>query len=140
MKNFKKGFTLIELLVVIAIVGLLSSVVLASLQNARLKAADAKIKESLATIRSEAALWEDDNDGSYTGLFDSGTKANAMYQSALAASGTTDGDARICDPENSLIKWYVIVRLRADNTKMWYVDDSGKSEQRDWNNIVLCTS
>jgi prepilin-type N-terminal cleavage/methylation domain-containing protein len=43
----QKGFTLIELLVVIAIIGLLTSVITASLNNSRAKARDAKRIEDL---------------------------------------------------------------------------------------------
>jgi prepilin-type N-terminal cleavage/methylation domain-containing protein len=52
----KKGFTLIELLVVIAIIGILSSVVLASLNTARNKGADAKVQSQMSGIRAAAEL------------------------------------------------------------------------------------
>lgn len=59
-----RGFTLIELLVVIAIIGVLSSVVLASLGTARNRAKDAAIKAAVRQMAAAAQL-EYTQTGSY---------------------------------------------------------------------------
>ena len=61
LKDTKKGFTLIELLVVIAIIGILSSVVLASLSTARQKSRDAKRISDLGQIQLALELFFDAN-------------------------------------------------------------------------------
>ncbi|HXK40397.1 MAG TPA: prepilin-type N-terminal cleavage/methylation domain-containing protein [Candidatus Paceibacterota bacterium] len=61
MKKSQKGFTLIELLVVIAIIGILSSVVLASLNSARRKSRDARRLADLQQIKLASELYFDAN-------------------------------------------------------------------------------
>lgn len=56
-----RGFTLIELLVVIAIIGLLASVVLASLNEARAKARDAQRISNVRQLQNVLYLYYDDN-------------------------------------------------------------------------------
>jgi prepilin-type N-terminal cleavage/methylation domain-containing protein len=60
-----RGFTLIELLVVIAIIGLLSSVILASLNTARAKGRDAARLQGMTSIRDAVELYASDHNGTY---------------------------------------------------------------------------
>jgi prepilin-type N-terminal cleavage/methylation domain-containing protein len=90
-----KGFTLIELLVVIAIIGILSSVVLASLNSARNKGADTAVRSNLAGARAQAELYYDANNNSYDGVCDNdagvgGVKTIfASVKAAAQATGIT---------------------------------------------------
>jgi type II secretion system protein G len=59
--NRYRGFTLIELLVVIAIIGLLASVILASLNSARTKARDAKRLSDMNQIQLALEMYYDSN-------------------------------------------------------------------------------
>lgn len=62
-KVLQRGFTLIELLVVIAIIGILASVVLASLSTARDKGTNAAIQQSVSNLRSQAEIIGNQPDG-----------------------------------------------------------------------------
>ena len=60
-----RGFTLIELLVVIAIIGILSSVVLASLNGARKKGRDARRVSDLKQVQLALEMYYDSNGSEY---------------------------------------------------------------------------
>lgn len=91
IKKAERGFTLIELLVVIAIIGILSSVVLASLNTARSRGADASIKSNLANARAEAELFYGTN-GTYVNVCNL-TGTNVIGDSVRAADLAFDNSA-----------------------------------------------
>src|SRR3989344_9028765 len=66
----KAGFTLIELLVVIAIIGILASVVLASLNSARKKSRDARRGSDIKEVQLALELHFDKNTSYPSGAFD----------------------------------------------------------------------
>lgn len=86
--SFKKnrGFTLIELLVVIAIIGILSSVVLASLNTSRNRGKDAAIKGTMKSIRIQSSLYYDDPSGGNRTYGMSGDCTGGMFADATIAA------------------------------------------------------
>ena len=94
----RAGFTLIELLVVIAIIGVLSSIVLASLNTARAKARIAKAQGEVDQIMKAITLLENDTNQwpGHKTIQDiqTGVSGNEMWNLSVPEAGlvATDGN------------------------------------------------
>ncbi len=95
----KKGFTLIELLVVIAIIGLLASIVLASLNAARIKGRDARRISDIEQINNAIQLYiHDFGHAPYLGA--ANCSASNLNASCGASSNNSSWDLLKTDLQN----------------------------------------
>ena len=132
--SLQKGFTLIELLVVIAIIGILSSVVLASLNTARAKGANAATKSNLNNARAQAELYYDSTGSSYASVCTAGTGIATMLAGAASSSGGTvdavyaniGATTKVTCHENGTA-WAIAAPLKSPDTGYWCVDSTGVS-------------
>ena len=154
MKNKNKtGFTLIELLVVIAIIGLLSSVVLASLNGARVKARDVNRAAEIKQLATVIQFYVNDNNGifpSNAGCLNGWCclghgNAGTCWTTASGYHGSTALDNSLSpkyiskipdDPLNNTSRYGDAYMYRIDNdvngtyaTLHWGVENSSPSSQ-----------
>jgi prepilin-type N-terminal cleavage/methylation domain-containing protein len=141
-KKFKSGFTLIELLVVVAVIGILASVVVAALNNAKNSSEDKAVATNLHTVVNQAELFFGDNGNSYLpaggATFSlgpcpsynaSGTdmlSKNKVLNDAIAEAARR-GSGNSCYNSSSL--WAVAVGLKSNTNSSWCVDNNGAGKQ-----------
>ena len=127
MNKKSKGFTIIELLVVVAIIAVLASIVLVNVTSYIAKGKDASIKANLATVRTNAAVFYDNqNPSTYAGFAAAGcvvTGSDTLFTTPRAAivnaGGTVDCAA------STASAWCAKSTLYVSGS--WCVDSTGFS-------------
>lgn len=153
IKNFKRGFTLIELLVAVAIVGILSAIVLYSVQDARNKSADAYIIQNLKTVQTQAEIYFQKNKSYFQNGGSAGVKCpnyketylypnlfkldpiinRALVEASRRIQYPNYAGSTFCGVDNKG-GWVAAIRLRTSPTnnnetdRGWCVDSRGNSK------------
>ncbi len=135
MKKLQKGFTLIELLVVIAIIGILSSVVLASLTSARTKGQDAAVQATLSNMRAQAELYYSGNGNSYGPTASVCTSGNHLFGATTSTALTTliagaesqNGTGMSLSCHSNATAWAVSSPMPSGSSTHFCVDSKGNA-------------
>jgi prepilin-type N-terminal cleavage/methylation domain-containing protein len=137
-----RGFTLIELLVVIAIIGILASIILATLGVAKDKSTDSKVKAILNGAHTQSEIYANAHNNTFTGACAT-TQAGggiATLLSGAASSTNATVDTTLSNPggynkvecHDSASAWVVDAPMTnsvSGAPRMWCVDSGGKATQ-----------
>lgn len=164
-KETEKGFTLIELLMVIVIIGLLSAVVMASLNNSRQKAQNKAQNEMARQYITAAELFRDENNrypqagASDTGFYCLGySNGGGNCVGTIAGNATLDGEFQQFYPEvprgdsffvtntvNFTGFTYRCINSQCDSIELtWYLNNNNEtcpigSTPANWGNGTQCS-
>lgn len=144
--KIKKGFTLLELLVVISIIGIMATVIMTAMSQSRSKSRDAVIKQDLAKVRTQAALYADGFGGGKYGTVGWNSAdcppagGSSMFRDALiqpliaeiqarANGGGAEVECRALPLVDPTV-WAVSARINVPSAgAYWCADNTGASKQ-----------
>jgi prepilin-type N-terminal cleavage/methylation domain-containing protein len=139
-----KGFTLIELLVVISIIGLLSTIVLASLQQARSKGRNSSRRQTLVSMRTALELYYSANNAYplTNGLWYSSEPGEATYNASWVPNLVGNGIAALPRDPQGGVTTHPAPCTATNRRAYWYRSTNGSgykllshcAPEGSWNN------
>ena len=123
----KRGFTLIELLVVIAIIGLLSSIVVRYVEEAKSKGENSSIKSDLHSASSQINISYSINNDSFANLCTTDAKLIAIMRDA-SLRGSGSATSYVCN--STVTVWAISSPLKVSESGKgyWCVDSTGNAK------------